>query len=208
MQSKTPRLTNVAHIISGITNPCILALLTLFLIVLTESNGFPEFIGWFATIMVFFVAIPAVYVYIKTSGAGNRLKSLVEFTKYLKNNPAQILVLALVLGLSCIVVLSLIKASPILIATIVALLAGSVVTALFYLFYRVSFHLTGLVIIIIMAAQTWGPLYLLLLLTVPPVFWAKYHLRDHTIPQLFAGIAVATVVSLLTLLMFGRLNAL
>ena len=121
---------------------------------------------------------------------------------------AQILVLALVLGLSCIVVLSLIKASPILIATIVALLAESVVTALFYLFYRVSFHLTGLVIIIIMAAQTWGPLYLLLLLTVPPVFWAKYHLRDHTIPQLFAGIAVATVVSLLTLLMFGRLNAL
>jgi hypothetical protein len=208
MQSKIPRSIYLAHIISGITNPTILAVLALLLIIWTEANGFPEFIKWFAVIMVFFVCIPAVYVYIKTSHAENRFKSLVGLTKYLKQHPAQILVLALVLGLSCIVVLSVIKASPALIATVTALLAGSVITSLFYLFYRVSFHLTGLVIIIIMVAQVWGQPYLFLLFTVPPVFWAKYHLRDHTIPQLFAGIAVATIVSLLTLLLFGRLNTL
>jgi hypothetical protein len=208
MQSKTPRSIYLARLISGLTNPTILSVLALILIVLTESNGFPEFIKWFAVVMVFFVCIPAVYVYIKTSRTENRFKSLVGLTKYLKQHPAQILVLALVLGLSCIMVLSVIKASPALIATVAALLAGSVITSIFYLFYRVSFHLTGLVIIIIMVAQVWGPSYLFLLLAVPPVFWAKYHLRDHTIPQLFAGIGVAVVVSLLTLWWFGRLNTL
>ena len=208
MQSKTPRLTYLARVISGITNPCILSILILFLIVWTESNGLPQMIAWLATILIFFVSIPAVYVYFKTSGIENRFKSLVGLTKYLKQHPLQILFLALLLGLSCIAVLAFIKASPILIATVVALLAGSVITSIFYLFYRVSFHMTGLIILIIMAAQAWGPPFLLLLLTVPPVFWAKYYLRDHTIPQLISGIAVATVVSLLTLLLFGRLNAL
>jgi hypothetical protein len=92
-----------------------------------------------------------------------------------------------------------------LISTVVALLAVSMVTALFNTFYRVSFHSAGITILIIMAAQAWGPIFLVLLAVLPLIFWAKYHLREHTIPQLVIGIAVAMVVGLVTLFLFGQL---
>jgi uncharacterized membrane protein len=92
--------------------------------------------------------------------------------------------------------LILLKAPAILLTTVVALLAGSIVTALFNTFYRVSYHLTALTIMVIMTAYTWGVAYLLLALFIPLVFWAKFRIREHTIPQLLEGMAVAVVVCL------------
>jgi hypothetical protein len=99
--------------------------------------------------------------------------------------------------------LILLKAPAILLAPVAALLAGSIVTALFNTFYRVSYHLTALTILVIMTAHTWGFAYLLLGLIIPLVSWAKFRTREHTIPQLVEGMAVATVVCLAVLLYFG-----
>jgi hypothetical protein len=107
--------------------------------------------------------------------------------------------MAIFLGLPCLIILWFLKAPAVLIDTVAALLTGSMVTSLFNLFYRVSFHLTGITILIIMAAQAWGQPYLFLLAAIPPISWAKYQIRDHTIPQLIIGIIVAVAVSLGTL---------
>jgi hypothetical protein len=67
----------------------------------------------------------------------------------------------------------------------------------------VSYHLTAITIMVIMTAYTWGFAYLLLALFIPLVFWAKFRIREHTIPQLLEGMAVAVVVCLGVLLYFG-----
>jgi hypothetical protein len=59
--------------------------------------------------------------------------------------------------------------------------------------------LTGITILIFMAAQAWGQPYLFFLVAVPLISWAKFHIGDHTIPQIVIGIIVAVAVSLGTL---------
>lgn len=199
MEHQVARLTDVARTISKFTNPTILSVIILLLVAFTKSNSLSESVGWFAIILLFFVFIPVVYLLVRTSRSGNQTKSVVELTKFLKRHPIDILVMALFLGFPCLITLWFYKAPPILISTVAALLCGSIVTSLFNLFYRVSFHLTGITILIIMAAQAWGQPYLFLLAAIPLISWAKFHIGDHTIPQLIIGIIVATVVSLGTL---------
>lgn len=195
MEHQVTRSTYVAQTISKFTSPTILSVIILLLIAFTKSKNLSESIEWVAIILLFFVFIPVVYVLVKTSRSGNQTKSLVELNKFLKQHPADILILALSLGLPCLIILWFFEAPAILISTIVALLAGSIVTSLFNLFYRVSFHLTGITVLIIMAAQTWGRPYLFLLLAIPLISWAKFKIRDHTIPQLIIGTIVAVAVS-------------
>ena len=195
MEHQVTRSTYVAQTISKFTSPTILSVIILLLIAFTKSKNLSESIEWVAIILLFFVVIPVVYVLVRTSRSGNQTKSLVELNKFLKQHPADILILALSLGLPCLIILWFFEAPAILISTIVALLAGSIVTSLFNLFYRVSFHLTGITVLIIMAAQTWGWPYLFLLLAIPLISWAKFKIRDHTIPQLIIGTIVAVAVS-------------
>ena len=199
MEHQVTRSTYVAQIISKFTNPTILSVIILLLIAFTKSSSMIESNEYFAIIILFFVFIPAVYVLIRTSRNGNQTKSVVELTKFLKRHPIDIIVMALFLGLPCLTILWFLKAPAVLTATVAALLAGSIVTSLFNLFYRVSFHLTGITIIIIMAAQAWGQPYLFLLVTIPLISWAKFQIRDHTIPQLIIGIIIAVAISLGTL---------
>lgn len=195
MEHQVTRSTYVAQTISKFTSPTILSVIILLLIAFTKSKNLSESIEWVAIILLFFVFIPVVYVLVRTSRSGKQTKSLVELNKFLKQHPADILILALSLGLPCLIILWFFEAPAILISTIVALLAGSIVTSLFNLFYRVSFHLTGITVLIIMAAQTWGRPYLFLLLAIPLISWAKFKIRDHTIPQLIIGTIVAVAVS-------------
>ena len=199
MEHQVTRSTYVAQTISKFTNPTILSVIILLLVAFTKSNSLSESVGWFAIILLFFVFIPVVYLLVRTSLSGNQTKSVVELTKFLKRHPIDILVMALLLGFPCLITLWFLKTPAVLISTNIALLAGSIVTSLFNLFYRVSFHLTGITIIIIMAAQAWGQPYLFLLVAIPPISWAKFQIRDHTIPQIIIGIMVAVAVSLGTL---------
>jgi hypothetical protein len=199
LEHQVTRSTYVAQIISKFTNPTILSVITLLLIAFTKSNNMSESVGWFAIIILFFVFIPVVYLLVRTSRSGNQTKSVVELTKFLKRHPTDILILALLLGFPCLITLWFLKAPTVLISAVMALVAGSIVTSLFNLFYRVSFHLTGITIIIIMAAQAWGQPYLFLLVAIPLTSWAKFQIRDHTIPQLVIGIIVAVAVSFGTL---------
>jgi hypothetical protein len=205
MEHKITWSTYLAQAISKCTNPCVLSVVTLLLIAITKSSNMRELVGWIVIILPFFVLIPVVYLYVRASKSGNSIKSVFELTIFLKQHPRDILILALLLGLPCLAILWLIKAPAILISTLVALIAGSVVTALFNIFYRVSFHLTAITLLIVMTAQAWGQAFFILFAAIPLIAWAKYQIRDHTVPQLLIGIAVGLVVSLSTLYLFGRL---
>jgi hypothetical protein len=203
LERKVTQSTYIAQAVTRFTNPSILSPVTLLLITYTESSDIRELVSLVAIIILFLILIPVVYVYIRISSSGNRTKSVVELTTFLKRHPRDILILTLLPGLSCLAILSFLKAPAMLISTLVALLAGSFVTALFNMFYRVSFHLTGITILIVMLAEAWSQVFLVLLAAIPLIAWAKFHIHDHSILQLAMGIIVAVAVSLVTLHLFG-----
>ncbi|MBU2534659.1 MAG: hypothetical protein KKD83_00640 [Chloroflexi bacterium] len=195
MEGEASRSSYLARVISKITNPCILSVLVLLLMAFTESTNVGVLIGWAAIVFLFLVLLPLVYVYIRTSKSRGGTKLLSNPTLFLKQHPRDILILGLLLGLPCLVILVVLEAPPLLISTLAALLASSIVTALFNIFYRVSYHLAAVTVLMLMAALTWGQIYFVLLAVIPLVGWAKYRIHEHTPAQLAMGVAVSVAIS-------------
>jgi hypothetical protein len=203
MAQQTDRTDRAARLIANVTNPSVLSVLLLLLIAFLKSHNPSEAAVWMGVIFALYILIPVLYVYFRMRTSGIRSKSILVLITFLKKHPRDILILSVVLGIPCLILLILLKAPAILLATVAALLAGSIVTALFNTFYRVSYHLTALTILVIMTAHTWGKGFLFLALIIPMVFWAKLRIREHTVPQLVEGMAVGTAVCLAVLLYYG-----
>jgi hypothetical protein len=62
------------------------------------------------------------------------------------------------------------------------------------MFYRVSYHLAAVTVLVIMVAHTWGQIFLVLLVTIPLIGWAKWRLQHHTLVQLVIGTVLSLVV--------------
>ena len=208
MEGKASRSTYLARVISKITNPCILSVLVLLLMAYTESTNVRVLIGWIAIVFLFLALLPLVYVYIRIYKSRGGTKLLAHPTSFLKQHPRDILILSLLLGLPGLVILVFLEAPSLLLSTLVALLASSIVTALFNIFYRVSYHLAAVTVLVLMAALTWGQIYFILLAVIPLVSWAKYRINEHTPAQLAIGIAVSVAVSGATLYFFSLLQVL
>jgi len=203
MKHTTDRTDRAARWIADLTNPSVLSVLLLLLIAFLKSHRPQDAAVWMGVIFALYILIPVGYVYFRMRASGIPSKSIFVLITFLKKHPRDILILSVVLGIPCLVLLILLKAPGILLAPVAALLAGSIVTALFNTFYRVSYHLTALTILAIMTVHTWGAIYLLLVIILPLVFWAKLRIREHTVPQLVEGMAVAAAVCLAVLLYYG-----
>jgi hypothetical protein len=200
MEGKVSRLNYLARAISRVTNPCILSVLVLLLVAGTESSNTRALVAWAITVVLFFVLLPLVYVYMRTFRSSTKL--IAAPTVFLKQHPRDILILGLLLGLPCLVILLFLEAPPLMLRTLLALLASSIVTALLNIFYRVSYHLAAVTVLVIMSVLTWGQIFLVLWAAVPLIGWAKYYNHDHTLVQIALGIALAVVVSGATLCLF------
>jgi len=202
MNGKATPSADLARVISRFTNPCILSVLVLLSIAYTESGNVRALVGWGTVVLLFLVVLPLVYVYMRISiGSGTRL--LADPTIFLKQHPRDILFLGVLFGLPCLAILAFLEAPSLLLCTLVALLVGSLVVALFNVFYRVSYHLAAVTIVVIMATLTWGRILLVLLTVIPLVGWAKYRLHQHDAVQLATGVALAAAVIVTTLYLFG-----
>ncbi len=202
MKAKSAKLTQASHIISKGTNPCILSLLVLVLMAVTESTNTRLLTSWIITLLLFLVVLPLAYVYLRTykTGTGAKLKS--DPTIFLKQHPLDILIVGLLFGIPGLVGLILFEAPLILLHTYAALLIGSFAIAVCNIFYHVSFHLGAVTILVMMAVIAWGQSFLVLLTTIPLVGWAKYQNDEHTVIQLLSGIIIAVFVSSVVLVAY------
>ncbi|HEY50434.1 MAG TPA: hypothetical protein G4O20_01345 [Dehalococcoidia bacterium] len=192
MEEKVSRSTYLAHVISRVTNPCIHSVLLLLLIAYAESTDFGVLAYSVTIVLLFLVLIPLVYVYLRMSRSRISTRLPADPTFFLRHHPKDVLILGLLLGLPCLAILYFLEAPSPMLHTLVALLASSIATALFNMFYRVSYHLAAVTVLVIMAALTWGQIFLVLLVTIPVIGWAKYQIKQHTLAQLATG----TVLSL------------
>ncbi len=195
MENKITRSTRLARVIVRATNPCILSVLVLFAIALTESSNVGVLVGWVMILILFLVVLPLAYTYMRIIRNKSDTRSIVNPTIFLRQHPRDILIIGILLGLPCVVILAFLEAPLPLLETLIALLASSLIIASFTVFYRISYHLAALTILVIMTVVTWGSIFLVTFAAIPLSSWAKYRLHEHTLTQLAIGIFLSMAVS-------------
>ena len=194
MKDKSVELTRASYIISKATNPCVLSLLFLILMAVTESASTRLLTSWIITLLLFLIVLPLAYVYLRTYKTGTGIKLKSDPTIFLKQHPSDILIVGLLFGIPGLVGLFLFEAPLVILQTYAALLIGSFVIAICNIFYRVSYHLGAVTILVMMAPIAWGQNFLVLMAVIPLVSWAKYQIDEHTIIQLLSGFIIAIFV--------------
>lgn len=199
MENKITRSTRLARVITRVTNPCILSVLVLFAIALTESSNVGALVGWVMILILFLVVLPFAYTYMRIIRNKSDTRSIVNPTIFLRQHPRDILIIGILSGLPCVVILVFLEAPLPLLETLIALLVSSLIIASFTMFYRISYHLAALTILVIMTTITWGSIFLVTFAAIPLSSWAKYRLHEHTLTQLTIGVFLSMAVSGTTL---------
>lgn len=197
------RTTDIAKAISRVTNPCFLSVVVLILMAYIGSVELWPTISHIALILLCLVLLPIAYVLVRMARSGSRAEHLGDLVDFLKEHPKDVGVLGMILGLPNILVLLALDAPEFLVATLITLLACSLIIALVRGLYRVSYHLAGVTCLIIMAAQTWGHVFFATAAVIPMIVWARYLLREHNLAQMLAGSALAVIVCIITLYGYG-----
>ena len=87
-----------------------------------------------------------------------------------------------------------------------ALLGTSLAVGLVNLFYRASYHLALVTVLVIVAVLIWGQASFPALAVIPMVGWARNALNQHSVTQLAAGFGLSVVTGAATLYLFGLLE--
>jgi hypothetical protein len=165
----------------------------------TESNGGDTLVNLVILVCIFLILLPATYIYIRISRNIDDTKHRRNPIAYLRKHPGDISIMGILSGLPLVVFLILLEAPIQLLEVLVSLLVCSLIIALLTKYFRISYHLAAITILVIMATINWGLIFLISLMAIPLVTWAKYWLHEHTLPQLVAGIALSTAVVGITL---------
>ncbi len=192
----------IAKIISTVTNPPVLSVLVLFLISFTKSSGMLLLAGWWIEVLIFLVLLPIVYIYMRSFIAKKTVLLPKGVISYMKQHPSDVLIMGVIFGIPCLVILLIFGAPVQMCATMGALLVIALIIASVYRYYRISYHVAAIIVLVTMVIITWGAAYSGLAILVPAAGWAKYRLKEHSIAQIGLAAAVAAVVLPISILVF------
>jgi len=203
------RSTAIAKVISRVMNPFLLSVVALLLVTYVGSSDLRVFLSWVLIILFFVIALPLIYVYIKSPRTGGGVKRIQDPLAFFREHRRDILVVGIVSALPCILLLIFLEAPSLLVATLVALLGTSLAVGLVNVFYRASYHLALVTTLVIVTVLVWGHTFPLIsvLIAIPLVGWARYSLRQHNPSQLAAGFGLSVVIGAATLYSFGLLGS-
>ncbi len=206
MKNTNDKSAFTAGLIAKITNPTILSLLFLAIISWTSTANFWLWLEWIWLMLVFLVILPLVYVYLRFYLKRKPIEKRPDPTRILKYHPKDIIVLSLFFGLPCLMLLVFLETPSTVVYTLAALLVCSLLVAICNLFYRVSFHLASITVLIIMSVWIWDYYWLTSLAFIPLIGWSKYRLREHNVIQIISGMLLAAAISLSVLHVADRLS--
>ncbi len=181
------------------TNPAILSILMLLIISFSETGLLNQAEVQAIALIGLLVVLPLIFVFLRTASLPDKNIYRTDPTLFLKRHPLDIMILGVICGSSSLIVLKLLSAPAPMLTTQVSLLVVSFMVAVINLFYRASFHLAAIAVLVYMTVIIWGPPFLILVLIILPIAWAKYKLHEHTVLQMILGICLAVVVTSLTL---------
>ena len=198
--------TTIARVISTVMHPLLLPVVMLISFAYVKSDSLRAFWGWALLILFFLIVLPLVYVYLKSPRASSGAKRIQNPVTFFRKHPKEICILAIICALPCVLIMIFLNAPSPLAATLVALLATSLVLAISNMFYKASYHLAAVTTLVIAAVVIWGQAILAVIAAIPLVGWALYWLRRHSLAQLATGFGLALIVSSVSFYYFGLLR--
>lgn len=184
----------IAKPVSKVLNPFFISIIALLVATYTGTNNLREFGTWTLIILFFTVIVPFAFIYVK-SRKGSSPRKMPNISQFIKERRKEIWLLVIITGIPFISLLIILKAPLILVATLVSLIGSCLVIALVNKFFKASFHISSVTILVITAVVIWGQAALPLLIIIPLVGWARYLVKEHNLVQLAAGFVITLIIA-------------
>lgn len=190
----------LAHIISEISNPLLVALPTFLIIALSSAPDVSHALLWWMVAVLGVSIAPLLFVW-----RGVRKG---HYSDHHVSKREQRFI-PLLFGLGCMaaafILLYFLGTSRVLIATVTAVIVACGISLLITRHWKISLHLVGMAGAVTVFTLMFGPRLLLLSPLVALVAWARWQVRAHTVLQALAGTALAVSVTVAVFWLFGLL---
>jgi PAP2 superfamily. len=176
----TPQKETLAHFISAVSNPPLVAIPVFLVINYTLLYGGDWL--WFSGLSIFFVSILPII----TSTLWIKRKKLEVDMPQREDRiyPLLLVILSYIMG---VVVLYTLGAPPLTTTLMIAYLNNTIVVLLFSLYWKISIHAMGIAGPATAIIYLFGWTGFIFSLLVPLVLWSRLYLKRHTPAQLIVG---------------------
>ena len=179
---------DLAKILSTVFNPFLTAL-ALFIILAHASAGGTFDFWWLLFLSTFFTSLgPMIYVF--WLYGTDRISDLDMSVRHEREAVFGAFVVFYLLGT---VVLWLTHAPRLMIASMAAYTLATLVVQYITRYWKISTHALGITAPLVALTLVYGTQTLPFLVLIPMVGWARVYLKAHTLLQVVAGAALATV---------------
>lgn len=187
-----------AKIISVLFEPFTVSFVALFLIVSSLNISFEEKIFWFLLAVLLGGLPPAVVlIYEKRSG---KIRDWF-MTNRLERRDVQ---LAWFFGsLLFLIAANFLDAPRLLVALSVTMLILSLLITLATLFWKVSVHMVGVSLFVLLLLLVYSASFLWVAVLIPLVAWARVKISAHTLTQVTIGSIITIIVTYISFSFFG-----
>ena len=189
---------DLARILSTIFNPFLTAL-ALFVILAHASASTTVDFWWLLFLSTFFTSIgPMLYVF--WLYGSDRISDLDMSVRHEREAVFSAFVVFYLLGT---IVMWMVHAPRLMIAAMAAYTLSTLVVQYITRYWKISTHAIGITAPLVALTLLYGNQTLPFLVLIPMVCWARVYLKAHTLMQVVAGAALATVSTVLFFHIFG-----
>ncbi|MGB6987267.1 MAG: phosphatase PAP2 family protein [Candidatus Aquilonibacter sp.] len=188
---------DLARILSTIFNPFLTALALFVILAHASARNTLDF-WWLLFLSTFFTSIgPMLYVF--WLYGTDRVSDLDMSVRHEREAVFSAFVVFYLLGT---IVMWLVHAPRLMIAAMAAYTLSTLVVQYITRYWKISTHAIGITAPLVALTLLYGTQTLPFLVLIPMVCWARVYLKAHTVMQVIAGAALATVSTVLFFQLF------
>lgn len=180
----------LARLLSTLFNPLFVAFPTFFLISLAKAPDLLHGLLWWIVAMAGISLAPLLFI-----RRGVRRGDYSDSHVSIREQRTVPLLFALACMLVIFLLLSLLGASRVMIATLIAVIVACALALVITRYWKISLHLVGIAGSVSAFVLLFGPMFLLLLPLIALIGWARWQVGAHTPLQALAGTILALTVT-------------
>ena len=191
-------ITRLAKIISAVFEPFTISFVALILVISSLNLNLQDKVLWFL-IGIVLGGLPPVLVLIYEKKIGKIHDWFM--TNRLERKDVQ---LAWFFGSALFLIVAQFQSAPrLLIALSATMFLISLLITLATFFWKVSVHMVGVTLFVLLMLLIYSPGFLWLVILIPLVAWARMKLKAHTLSQVTVGTIITIVITYTVFSLFG-----
>jgi membrane-associated phospholipid phosphatase len=180
----------LARVITEVLAPANVGSAVFLLVAWHSTSTIGEALRWGLLTIFFTIAVPFSFIL-----WGVRRRRFTDLHVRLREQRPVVLTVGIVSALIGLILIAALGAPRELIALVVAMEVGLVISLAITLFWKLSIHVASVAGAIVILVLVFGPPYLLLTPVVALVGWTRVELGDHTPSQVTVGAVIGAAVA-------------